>query len=341
MATTVTDSPERPLPWQSGLWQGLIERHRKRRMPHALLLHGPAGCGKRHLVEALGRALFCLEPLDDGTACGHCSSCRLTSVGNHSEWLRIGLLERQSGEESRQSRQITVDQIREFNQQLGLTTRSNSYRLAVIDPAEKMNVSAANALLKTLEEPGAGNLLLLVCERPGHLPATIRSRCQQLACPPPSPAESLAWLDRVGIDRHSAEQLLALTGGAPLAAAMLAENGYLDWRLGWINEFAGLRGGRIDPLELASKLAAEGEAERALGELARWLIDTMRNRLADGFGVVGQEQFAPIVAALSLIPGEELCRRYDDILDSLKTLEGNANRQLLLERMMIEWAGER
>ena len=160
-----------PFPWQQSAWDGLMRRLGEQRLPHALLLGGGAGLGKRRLAGDLATALLC-QTATGPWPCGQCVGCTLMSAGSHPDFHEIGVEEG--------SRVIKVDAVRELGRSMGLKSQYGGFRVAIIAPAERMNASAANSLLKTLEEPPAGTVLILVADQPSRLPATVRSRCQRL-----------------------------------------------------------------------------------------------------------------------------------------------------------------
>ncbi len=147
------------LPWHRALWRHTAARLQAGRMPHALLLGGPRGIGKHRFAEHLARAALCEAPDAQGGGCGQCRQCHLTLAGTHPDWRQV------SPEE--EGKDILVDQVRELTQHLGLKAQMGGYKVAVIEPADKMNMNAANCLLKSLEEPPAatqqyGVMILLV-----------------------------------------------------------------------------------------------------------------------------------------------------------------------------------
>ncbi|MCB1745657.1 MAG: DNA polymerase III subunit delta' [Gammaproteobacteria bacterium] len=174
-----------PYPWLDTTWQRLASAATNDRLGHAYLLEGRPGLGKFALAEAFATHVLCEQPAG-GAACGHCRSCRLIEGGLHPD-RRLVL-----PEEDRKS--IVVDQVRELIDFYALKPHYGRRKVAIIHPAEAMGTAAANALLKVLEEPPAGALLLLVAHRAGQLPATIRSRCQHLRIETPGWTEALAWL---------------------------------------------------------------------------------------------------------------------------------------------------
>lgn len=211
-------------PWHAQAWATLAARI-DGNLPHTLLLHGPTGTGKRRFAEAFAAFLLCTEPAGGG-ACGQCKSCRLVAAGSHPDLLLVvpeamradaDVDGESSGKKRKPSREIRIDEIRKLIGFAAQTAQFSGRRVVVLAPAQAMNTNAANALLKTLEEPGQGTLLLLVTDAPALLPATVRSRCQPLALPPAGRAEALAWLaPQVGGDARAEELLNA--AGAPLRA---------------------------------------------------------------------------------------------------------------------------
>ncbi len=194
-------------------------------LPHALLLTGPPGIGKSQLAWRFAGALLCEAPLPDGDACGRCPACGWFAQGSHPDVrvLSPGSDEEEEGKE-KASRDIRIAQVRALAGFLSVGAHRGGRKLVVVDPADAMNVPAANALLKTLEEPPGDCVFLLVSSRADALPPTIRSRCVVVAVPMPPLAEAAAWLAReTGAAEAEVAGWLAATGGSPLRARALAE----------------------------------------------------------------------------------------------------------------------
>ncbi|MEE4202126.1 MAG: DNA polymerase III subunit delta' [Halieaceae bacterium] len=205
-----------PLPWQRGLFDQLDAQHRLARLPHALLLSGPASIGKVWFAEAVLAGLMCSER-KGLSACGRCDGCQQAMAGSHGDlrWVRI-LTEREK-------KSIGIDQVRDAIDFVQKTAAYGAYKVLVIAPAEAMTTAAANALLKTLEEPSAQTLLLLVSHQPWLLPITVRSRCQQMVLPAPDNERQCSWLVDAGLSMQEAENLTQLVPGKPLAALSLTD----------------------------------------------------------------------------------------------------------------------
>lgn len=205
-------------PWLIPTWEGLVARLLAQRFPHALMLAGPSGLGKRDLAAALMARMLCQMPRGDGFACELCRSCTLRRAGTHPDRVQISFGLRDDG---KPRTEITVDQIRALGARFASRPSFGGWQVVGIDPADAMNTAAANALLKTLEEPAANTALILVADDPARLPATIRSRCQRIELRPPEPAVARAWLMAQGADTTLTDEALMLADGNPGAALAL------------------------------------------------------------------------------------------------------------------------
>jgi DNA polymerase-3 subunit delta' len=317
------------LPWQDMVWDRLRQARADNRLPHALLLTGMAGVGKARLAGHLARALVCSTPTAEGDPCGQCRNCQLSGVGHHPDihWYRP----------EEPGKVIKVDAIRELTQSSVLTASGSGRAVFIVDPAHAMNSAAANALLKTLEEPAGGAVLLLVSSSPDRLPATIRSRCQLLAIQAPPPDLARAWLVEQGLAAPQAQRLLALFGGAPLRA--LAATGG-EWLAELDDMWDGLERlshGRSDPVALAADWQGRDVAE-VLDWLILWVMDLLR-LCADPsslprFDQGAAERFQNIAERLDC---KDLHGFLDSVYELRRRLTSNLNGQLVLERLLIDW----
>ena len=216
-------------PWQENDWARLQELCK--RPPHGLLFKGNKGIGKLDLAIGFAKSLLCRQPDESGFACGQCPSCHWFEQGSHPDFrlLQPDVLS-QDGEETddskpasgkKPSKQISVDQVRGLADFSGMSAHQGGRRVVVIYPAEAMNANAANALLKSLEEPPQGMLFILVSHKPQQLLPTILSRCLSFALPAPDAESAERWLAEQGVERAAAA--LAASGFAPLQAAQLNE----------------------------------------------------------------------------------------------------------------------
>lgn len=268
---------------QPEVWERL--QGRRAQLPHALLISGQRGIGKFDMAYAFAAGLLCEQPDNRGRACGRCSACNWLSQGNHPDF-RLVQPEALSGESAaadeetgkkKPSQQITIEQVRGLNDFLHVGTHRQGLRVVLLHPAEAMNRSTANSLLKSLEEPLPGTLFLLVSSESDRLLPTIRSRCQCLDMPLPAVAVATAWL--AGNRIEDAGRWLALAGGAPLLAAELAssgQRGLLDTLLGQLQ-----RGSGLDPLAAAAAVEKTLKADkggtltmkRVVDWLQKWGVD--------------------------------------------------------------------
>ncbi|HQW81689.1 MAG TPA: DNA polymerase III subunit delta' [Pseudomonadota bacterium] len=207
-------------PWLLPVWDTLRMRIDAQRFPHALLLTGAIGLGKRELAAALVARLLCTTPRSDGFACDLCRGCRLRTAGTHPDRVTVTLEPRDDG---KLRTEVIIDQIRALGERFASRPSFGGWQVVAIDPADRMNVSAANALLKTLEEPSANTALILVADDPARLPATIRSRCQRIELRPPDPATARAWLIGQGIVATAVDEALLLADGNPGAAKSMLD----------------------------------------------------------------------------------------------------------------------
>ena len=194
--------------WIQAEMATLAAAHQAGRMPHALLIHEAPGAGGDWLAQWTARLVLCQSAT--GAPCGACPSCHRAANAQHPDLLLLQPIE--------DSRQIRIEQVRELSQELALTAHQGAYKVAIITPADTLNRFAANALLKTLEEPPARTLLMLVVTQPSRLPATILSRCQRVRLKAPGRKEAVSWLEATkGAGDWNA--VLDTLGDAPMLAA--------------------------------------------------------------------------------------------------------------------------
>lgn len=212
-------------PWLEAVEAEFRDRLEQARLPHALLLSGPGGTGKSLLAESFTAGILCLE--EGYPACGNCRSCQLLDTGAHPDRQVITFEEHPKTGELR--KEIVVDQVRRLIASLNLTNTISHRKAALIHPVEAMNTNSANALLKTLEEPPGDSVLVLVSHDVARLPATIRSRCQNLYVRPPDPSTVLDWLcSEYDFDPVESKAALQAAAGSPLVARDMIKNGTTD-----------------------------------------------------------------------------------------------------------------
>ncbi len=337
--------PAETYPWHAEAWQALRSRHAQGRLPHALLLGGPPGVGRHAFARRIAAALLCAKPdPQSAEACGDCPSCRQFASGSHPDFRHVRLLlkgESVAGGKKRESdaTQILVDQVRELSAKLAMSAQHGGWKVALIDPADQMMASAANALLKTLEEPSPRTLLLLVATRPGRMLPTIRSRCQAVTLETPPRDMALDWLAGRGVG--DAEAVLALADGAPLLAERLAEEGAVALRRKAFDSFHAVATGREDPVAVAAAWSGADTA-RLLGWLGGWLVDLIRlKQRVPGAGIDNPDLADRMQALVEHIELGQLFARLDDLQRARRLVATQVNTQLLCEELMLGWRPRR
>lgn len=307
------------LPWHAAHWSRLQTRRQRDALPHALLLCGPHGLGKRAFARRFANALLC-ERAGHDDACGACRACLLLAAGSHPDVIELTFGLRKDGV---QRREIVVEQIRELSARLAMNSQFGGWQIVTIDPADAMNTSAANALLKTLEEPSAQTLLILLADAPWRLPQTIRSRCQRIEFHLPDADEAQTWLAAQGVE--DAAEALAAAGGNPGLAQQWAGQGALDRRREVRRDLAALAAGR----GLATDV------------VKRWLDDEPAQRLwfavqaaADEIRARSMQQPGPLASAQDT---EALALWYANANRTREHLRGPLRDDLLLLELLAQW----
>jgi DNA polymerase-3 subunit delta' len=308
--------------WLSTATARLSAAYAAGRLPHALLIHEAPGTGGEWLAGWAARMVLCRNPSQ--APCGRCASCERALQGQHPDLITVRPLE--------ESTQIRIEQLRELASDLTLTSHQGGYKVGILSPADSMNRFAANALLKTLEEPPPGTLLILVVSQPSRLPATILSRCQRVRVRAPERADAVAWLEAT---RGPGDwgRLLAVLGTAPLAAAEADPAAVIavatEVRCGLEEATAGAG----DPVATAERWA-RSELPLRLKCVENWL--TERIRAAMGAGDVFAEVRAgthPRGHAESL-DLRQLFGLLDAVQELKSSLDAPINRGLALEGLL-------
>lgn len=324
-----TDFPSIPYPWQQAEWQRLMDQRAAEKLPHAIMFAGQRGIGKRNLARALGQYLLCQSPRS-GLPCGTCKACELNRADTHPD---IFILEAED-----KGKAIKVDQVRKLAEFVTKTSQQGGYKFAIIDPAEAMNINAANALLKSLEEPSGETVMVLLSHIPSAVMATIRSRCQILPFSTPLREQSLPWLEQLAGGSADAAALLDFANNAPLEALSMLDSDALAQRETLIKDFEGLSIGQFSPLEVASRWMSF-EPIAVIEWLLRWLHGLTRylGSRQDSFK---REIPASMDGFIGHVQPQHLYRYIDKVIVlKRQVLSGaNPNKQLLLEELLMDWS---
>jgi DNA polymerase-3 subunit delta' len=316
-------------PWLEPFWERLTAAHRQQRFPHALLLSGQPGMGKAIFADELARYLLCEHPTEAGSACRQCTGCTLFTAGSNPDYFRL------TPEED--SRVIKIDQVRKLSAELSLTSHGKGYKVAILMPADVLNINAANSLLKTLEEPSDNTVLVLISAQPARLPATIRSRCQEVRIQATDRALTTRWL-AARYDGPSPEVYIALANGAPLQALQLARAQALEERKQRFHALVAIQAGQESPLTVAQDWAAD-EDLKGLRWTREWLMDMLRIRLCGQTqGIRGIDLQDGLSVLARKLDSRVLFGLLDSINRMLKLADSTLNRQMMMEDILLAWA---
>jgi len=341
-------------PWQNEVWQILTQDQASR--GHALLLRGRKGIGKLGFAQYLAKFLLCEKPSSEKKACENCPSCKWFAQGGHPDF-RLVEPEASSGlsdeiktklrsdteanteiepgntkSKKKPSKQIIIEQIRAFTDLINLSSHRGGYKIILIHPAETMNVAAAHALLKNLEEPPSQTLFILVTHRPHHLLPTIRSRCWQIAMPTPDLTLAIDWLDQQGIKDPKAS--LAVVGYAPLAVLEYNDDEYLLQHESFIKHISTLKS--FNPIFLAEKMQ-KFDLPTVVNWLQKWCYDLI------SFRITGRIRYHlsmqdTIKVLVPKIDPRQLARYLRSLIEMQRLSHHSLNSRLFLEEILISYA---
>ncbi len=303
-------------PWQQSFWQS------NTKLPSTLLLAGQAGIGKQDLALSLAYRAMCAD--DREAACGQCRHCVLNEAGTHPDFFI--LLPESPG------KAIKIDEVRQLCAFTEKTPQLGSHKLVVMGPVENLTINAANAILKTLEESSDSTRIILFSHAISQVIATIRSRCHIINLPSPDEHQAFEWLMRQGSE-NEVKAILSLVPRSPLLALNLLEQGISANLKTMINDL------RPEASNSVSEISNRWLAFDLPLVFEVWLQATqsMIKR-----SVLGQAPSHSLWGALSDWPNPSLVAIYEFLdlilLHKKGILEGvNLNKQLLLEKMLIQW----
>jgi DNA polymerase III subunit delta' len=289
------------------------------RLAHGLLIHEDPGAGGLELARWIAQLVNCREA--ERAPCGECQQCRWIAADQHPDVTRLS----PEGESS----QILIQAVRDLAADLSLTAHGNGYKVAIIAPAEAMNVFAANALLKTLEEPPRRTLVILVSSQPSRLLATLRSRCSRVRLAGPSRDEAASFLEAAR-GAGPWREALAATGAGPFALLDADPAALAQLRTETITTMNEVGSGRIQPPAVADRWA-RGDLAVRLACLESWVTE----RILESAGIRD-------VTHLSGAGGApKICRLFelsDAIRDMRKLAHTSINKTMAVETLLWRWA---
>jgi DNA polymerase III subunit delta' len=316
----MTNPPSMALPWLQPSWHALALFSDEQRLPQALLLTGQEGIGVGEFARAFVSYLLCVVP-NAGRACGRCRGCQLLAAQNHPDIFALRPEE--------QSSVIKVQQIRELSEFMSNTAQQGGRKVILIEPADAMNMQAANALLKNLEEPIGQTFFVLASVNPSRLLATIKSRCHRVPLPSPSRDQALAWLEAQSIPDPA--RLLQQTRGAPLLVLEWLENQYFDKSQQLAQQLLGFLLGQNSFASVIKPLTLLG-VPLVLERMQHWVLQACRAAYAP------DPSTEDLVLRLQSLDNKTLSQFYDNLRHKKRLwLSGNnLNSTLVLEELLIE-----
>ena len=306
----------------------LAECRRRDTLHHAYTFAGPDGVGKKRLALQLAKSLNCAAAPAGLDACDACISCRKVDSGSHPDVQVI----------APETKVFKIDQVRALIQEIYYLPFEGRRRVFILDDADRMNEEAANSLLKTLEEPSAVNVFILVSSRPHLLPMTILSRCHRLRFNPVPRDVIASFLEREHALAPDKALILASSSGGSIGRALNLHRGdYIALRDGILERVAK---GSLDPmscLALAGRLAGEKEdILEALDILTIWYRDLLVFRETGRTAALINHDRAGDIGRLALaMSGESLLGAFRAIRSAAEAIERNANKPLTLETMVF------
>ncbi|WP_434524468.1 DNA polymerase III subunit delta' [Photorhabdus asymbiotica] len=317
-------------PWLSQAYRQLVESHQQGRGHHALLLHANAGTGADVLIYGLSRWLMC-QNKQEMKSCGECHSCRLMMAETHPDWH---IMSPEKGKTS-----IGVEMVRQITETLYRRSQQGGVKIVWLPSAEGLTDAAANALLKTLEEPPECTYFLLECQQPTSLMATLRSRCFYYFLPVPKVESTLYWLQKQlpSISPNDAMTALKLSQGAPIAAEQLLQPEQWQIRKQFCQAIEQALDKR-DALSLLPRLNHEN-APQCLHWLISLLLDAVKwQRQAQSY-CINQDQQTLIYQLSSMHTTAVLLQNINDwtyCRHQLLSVVG-VNWELLLTEQLLNW----
>lgn len=315
-------------PWLNPVYRQLIGQHQAGRAHHAVLVQALPGMGDAALIWAVSRWLLC-QRRDGLKSCGHCHGCQLMMAGTHPDWHRLAAEKGKSA--------LGIDAVRDVNETLFHHAQQGGAKVVWLPDAEQLTEAAANALLKTLEEPPQNSWFFLSSAEPSRLLPTLRSRCLRLHLTPPDEAQSLGWLQKQNAGSHEAMlTALRLSSGAPAAALTLLEKPHWEQRQALCTTLSGALAG--DVLTLLPQLNHDNVAER-IGWLASLLTDALKWQHSGDRFLANVDQPALITQLAQRLPAAALDKSLRQWLLCRERLMHivAVNRELLLTEQLLNW----
>ena len=314
--------------WTQSQWTSLVERANKDSMPHGVILYGLYGLGKQHFAMDFAQYLLCESPLQN-RPCQQCKACQQFIAKSQPDFISL--------EPEEAGKSIKIDQVRELVSHLSLASHHGGYRVAMIAPAEALNPAAANSLLKSLEEPPAQTVLILVTSRLSALLPTIRSRCQHIHFQRPNAEQAQEWL--INTHHFESEKILAglaMAHGAPLAAAEIIESESINLRDQSFAAFCRIANG-VDQVLPISPLWLKAPLPAPINWLYSWVSDIIKVQCQQLNAVTNKDKTGDLQKLAQTVELPRILAYLDSLTALLRMQRVALNPQMTMEQLLIQW----
>ena len=319
--------------WHQKIFSQLYAAYLNKRFAHALLFVGAKGIGKTTFATQFANLIFCnyaVGPTDKQSKiyCGTCKNCHLLKANTHPDLLYI----------TAKNNTISIDNIRELTNEFVTTPQIANYKIAIINNAEYLNVNAANALLKTLEEPLGNKIIILISENKNLLPQTVISRCKTINFSTPNIELAKSFLLENGIANEKINLLLMLANGAPLQALNLHKSDFLLLHLNIVNQLCDFAVTKKNIISLAAEYN-KLDIELLFTSLLNILQDLIYLKVsAEQTRIINSDNMAQFQKIVSKCNTQDLFLLYDFLLQNrLQIKMYNLNKQLVIENFLAQW----
>ena len=313
-------------PWQADQWRQSLRYLICKRLAHAILISGPSAIGKLEFCLSYIQRMNCTQPTKENNACGACRNCNFFKARTHPDIRMLNVDEDVD--------QIKVDDIREINQFMSLSRQQGLYKIVCINQADLMNINAANALLKTLEEPPANSILFLISHRADALLATLKSRCQIWRFCVPSNNQALKWLQQQ-TESAAWESLLPVSGNRPLLALQLYETGLGEARTAFYRDISQLMHHKEKVTKISAKLQNE-ELETLVSWLQSWCADLVRcHYRKEPVTLENPDIRRSLHSLVGQVDLQSLFSFWDKLIELRRFSSAPLNKRLFIEDMLI------
>jgi len=297
---------------------------------HAYIFEGPQGCGRKKTALALIQALFCSNA--DNDACGVCPTCRKVASGNHGDIHIVEPLP--------EKRDISIAQLRDIQRELNLRPYEAPRKACIMEPADRMNISSANSFLKTLEEPPGNAIIILITENADMLLPTIRSRCQLVRFAPLSPEYVQLLLERNGMDSSAAALLAQLADGSMERAMELDNDSLAARRELLLKHLSQLSLKRISTVfDAAEELSGNRDETLETLDMLLSFVRDMVHLSAGGSDIINTSIRQTLEGYSGNLNLKSTLQIADDILETRRSVQRNANAKLALDTLFMKMAG--